>query len=275
MTNARNLFLIFLGWGGAMSFSATCALASLSYANPFHPEQCDLAVAAAERALSDNQADARARQILAEGLLCRGLTQDDPWALEAAMRGFEERLSADASDFFAQLYLAEALRRRFPLSDDVPVAFERAIAVVAHADVGSAREELSIHLRGALGAVRLHREQFLPTLQRLQDQRGHGELSWGQLGAFVTLLAHTGPSGLRRALSELDAQLARHQNPAFDAFYRAELLRGTQARAEVAALYRAAAEGLCGPRGSSQGTECQRARWRIDQLEAAGKPEGG
>jgi hypothetical protein len=259
-----------------MRVPSLSAFAALSYGSPFHPEQCELAVAAAERVLSSKPQEARAREILAEGLLCRGLEHDDPWALQAAIRGLEERLSDGPEDFFAQLYLAEALRRRFPLSDRVPAELDEAAALLAETDVGEAREELTTHVREALAAVASHRAQFLPLLERREAELERGTLSPSGAGDLLTLLAHTGPSGVERALAMLDGELMQQLDEALLTFYRAELLRGRDSPPAVAALYRSARSVLCaGGAPPAPQNECQRAGWRLRQLERVTKREGG
>jgi hypothetical protein len=258
-----------------MSLPAASALAALSYANPFHPEQCELAVAAAERELSFKAWDARAREILAEGLLCRGLENDDPWTLEAAMAGFAERLARQPKDFWAQLYTAEALRRRFPLSKKVPAAFERAADLLEEADVGEARGELAAHIREALGGVASHRAQFLPLLQRRRAEIERKALTPSAAGDLLTLLGQTGTSGVDRALALLDREITQQLDKGLAFLYRAELLRGRDTPASVAALYRSAKEALCDAKARSSQNECQRARWRLEQLQAAEAREGG
>ncbi len=265
------LFVVGL-WGGWV----TASWASLTYSNPFHPDQCEIALATGERALARNPEDARARQLVAEALLCRGLERDDPWALDAAREEFLAQLSAHPGDFFAHLYAAEALRRRFPLADEAAGAFERARAALANADVGAARTELDAHLRESLAALKAHREQFLPLLRARTAALEHGSLASPQLVDLLTLLTQTGPAGVDRALAILEAELARQPNIALDTFYRAEILRGRESKQTLLGLYRAASAALCEPPHATPVNECQRARWRLDQLEAtAGQREGG
>lgn len=256
--------LVALTLNAGVLCASTRTLASLTYSNPFHPEQCELAIAAAERAAAQ---DAQAEALLAEGLLCRGLAQDDPWALEAAIQGFERIVAADGRAFFAQLYLAEALRRRFPLSDGPVTAFERALAALARADVGAARADLETHIQDSLRAIHADQRQFLPLLDQRMTEAAANTLPPERVGELVTLLAQTGPSGVERALATLDAYLAQHYDPALHTFYRAELLRGRQSPAAVAAQYRAAATALCEGAVAEAVSECSRARWRLEQVE--------
>jgi hypothetical protein len=205
----------------------------------------------------------------------------------------------------------------------VPAAFEDAAALLTDGDVGEARDELTAHLREALVAVASHRAQFLPLLERREAELERGTLSPAGAGDLLTLLGHTGPSGIERALTMLDAWATppgngdaagqgsaaeRAQEPSLLAgearpelgrrgldggnpdnceahltlsealanFYRAELLRGRADPAAVVALYRSARNGLCaGGATAAPQNECQRAEWRLRQLESAARREGG
>jgi hypothetical protein len=241
------------------------ARASITYQNPFHPQQCDLAIAAARQAFNTDQNDRRSREVLAQGLLCRGL-RDDPWALDAAIRELERLLAEDDRDFFSRLYLAEAMRRRFPLSEEAVKAFVLASGTLPAADVGAARADLAAHIEGSLRALQAHGDQFRPRLERLLAQEAMGALTREQLPEIAVLLAQTGPGGVDRALAILDAHRAEHQDPAFATFYRAELLRGRITRKEATRLYRSAETVLCDDRAPAREDECSRARWRLRQL---------
>lgn len=213
--------------------------------------------------------------MLAEGLLCRGLDTDDPWALQAALTALQARAAADAGDFFAHLYFAEAVQRRFPLSDAAVAAFERAAAVLATADVGAARAELGRHLRQAVDSLAARRRQFLPLLERRAAELAHGTvLPPGHLAELVTLLAQTGPAGVERALALLDAQLAAGSAAALATFRRAELLRGRDAPDAVAGLYRTAQTALCSNPEADRGDDCRRIRWRLAELAAIASKGG-
>lgn len=186
------------------------------------------------------------------------------------MAGFEEQLSFRPNDFFAQLYEAEALRRRFPLSERVPRAFERAAATLATADVGEARASLASYLREELAAVASHRAQFLPLLERREAEAQRGTLSALGSTDLLVLLGQTGPAGVDRALGLLDGEPGHRLGQSLSVFYRAELIRGRDDRASVAALYRSARDALCSRGASNSQNECQRARWRLQQMEAPG-----
>jgi hypothetical protein len=226
-----------------------------------------LVVEAARRVLADRHGDARARQILAEGLLCRGLERDDPWALAGAIRGFEERLAVDPGDFFAALYLAEALERRFPLADVTVRAFERAAAVLIDAEVGAARPALGKHLRSSLEWLREYRDRTFRLLRDRERELSEGSLPPDRVGEFFTLVALTGPDRARWAARALEAHSSRHPDRLLDTFYRAEILRGAGAPEQVEALYRSA-EAIACDRQSSRADLCPRIRRRLEQLEA-------
>jgi hypothetical protein len=201
-------------------------------------------------------------------LLCRGLERDDPWALEAALDAFRSQLSSAPNDFFAQLYVVEAMRRRYPLADETLAAFERAQATLAVADVGAARPALSAHLRETLAGLQAHRKQFLPLLRaRTAALQKHVSLPAVQLIDLLTLLPQTGPAGMDRASAILETELTRAPDVALDTFYRAEISRGRESPRVVARLYRDAAAALCAAARAPPLNECQRARWRLEQLE--------
>ena len=251
------------------------ARASLTYSNPFHPDQCEIALASGEQALVRNSQDARATEIVAEALLCRGLERDDPWALQAAIAAFRARLSSQPDDFFSQLYYAEALRRRFPLADETPVAFKRAHTTLATADVGAARAALNAYLIDALADVNSNREQFLPVLRARAASLEQGPLAPAQLIDLLTLLAQTGPRGVDHALAILDAQVSRQPDAALDTFYRAEILRGRESQGALVRLYQSAEAAVCEATRATPLNECQRSRWRLEQLEAIAEQKGG
>jgi hypothetical protein len=253
-----------------MTVVASYAAASLSYSNPFHPDQCDLAVKSAQRTLSGDRGDASARLILAEGLLCRGLTRDDPWALEDAIQGLEERLAIQPHDFFATLYHAEALKRRFPLADRTVRAFERAGEVLVDADVGDARPALEEHVGASLRWLGSYRERNIPILRDRARKLAAGTLGSDEAGEFFALVTSTGPDGVEWARGALDSYCLRHPgDQVVDTFYRAELLRGTAEPNEVQNLYRSARAAVCPPDTPKSADLCGRIDRRLKQLEGA------
>jgi hypothetical protein len=66
--------------------------------------------------------------------------------------------------FFARLYAAEALRRRYPLSEQTVTAFDTAAALLL--EVGEARAHLQAHLRAARAAVAAQRRAIGLTPRR-------------------------------------------------------------------------------------------------------------
>jgi hypothetical protein len=89
------------------------------------------------------------------------------------------------------------------------------------------------------------------------------------------LLPQSGPRGAQRGLVLLDAHLAAHPDAGLDTFHRAELWRGEEPPAALAVRYRTAVAALCGAAASVHADECQRARWRLLQVQAAGPEKGG
>jgi hypothetical protein len=139
----------------ASVFAATAmAQPAFSYRNPFHPEQCERAITYAGRrvAVATGGARSRARLILAEGLLCRGL-EGDGAALDQAIERFSEIVAREPENFFAQLGLADGLRRRSPHGDATLAAQRRVRQLLAQSDVGAAREELAAYVEENLAAI--------------------------------------------------------------------------------------------------------------------------
>lgn len=253
----------------------TTAEASLTYSNPFHPEQCELAVSSAERDLARRE-DARAREILAEGLLCRGLEADDPWALAVALDAFRARAAARPDDFFAKLYVAVALQRLFPLAPETMVAVDEADDALVAADIGAARPGLESHVAEMRTALEGHRRQFLPILQQREGDLNRGSLTRAGLIDVLILLAETGPAGIGRAHVVLDSYLESHPDVVLDTFYRAEISRGRDLPHGLMELYRTAEVTLCRTLTAEPANECERARWRLEQLETiVRRNEGG
>ncbi len=234
-----------------------------------------MAIAAGERALARDARDARAAALLNEGLLCRGLRDDDPWALAAAGRGFEKELSSGKSGFYHQLYLIEALRTRFPLSDALLSDLTRAEEALSAADVGAARPQLAIHLAEQRRAVEEHRAQFLPLLRQRTAERERGTLTREHLIELLLLLGQTGPTGIDRALAVLDAEAYRAADVGLATLYRAELLRGVASPAFEDALYSTAEQALCSGGSADETGECAQARRRLAQLQLLETAQGG
>ncbi len=122
------------------------------YRSPFHPDQCDKAIASATDDLESDPDNRRARLILAEGHLCRGLT-GAPAALDTAIDLLQQITSVEPSNFFAQLDLADAIRRRSPFAVAAAPALQRARTLLAFTEVGAARRDLERYIDDNLAAV--------------------------------------------------------------------------------------------------------------------------
>lgn len=171
---------------------------AFSYRSPFHPEQCDLAIARGRRAIERDASDARGRLLLGEGLLCRGL-QDDPWALECAIAELHLVVAQRPDDLFAQLALADAVRKRYPLSAEAAGELERARALLERNDFGAARDDLATYISENLAAVRQARARVLPVVDRSRAALVAGGLSVSERATLAQQLAITGPDGMREA----------------------------------------------------------------------------
>jgi hypothetical protein len=205
--------------------------------------------------------------LLAEGLLCKGI-EDDPGALDAAVEMFRRILADEPFNFFVELELADALRKRFPLSDEAQTALHRARQLLDNADVGAVRSELTDYIDGNLGAVEQQRARALPILQEYETAYAQGSLSSAGAVQFVDLLALTGPAGLAEARGMLDRYLEKHPDDAVAALHRAEIWRGSLAGTQSRGLYMEAEARLCPSNGAAQKrTECELAKWRLKQFE--------
>jgi hypothetical protein len=205
--------------------------------------------------------------ILAEGLLCRGL-DDDPEALDAAAVLLRNVAAEEPANFFAQLELADALRKRFPLSDEAWSAARHALEMLGRADVGAARPDLTGYLTENLAAMDAQRRQAAPALARHAAGLAAGTLSPAEIREYLNLLVLTGPEGLTRAAAAVDAYLARQCDDALATLYRGEIARGRASRSESRSLYAAAQARLCRSDATAvEAAECELARWRLQQLE--------
>jgi hypothetical protein len=260
----------------ALLFSAVAAAgdgrAAYSFRSPFNPEECGRAIAAAHVELARRPSDSAARQLLGEGQLCEGL-QDDPGALDAAIQTLDAVAAAAPSDFFAQLDLADALRKRFPLSNETEAAMRKVRALAHTADLGAARGEILHYVRDNLAAVEEERARTLPVLEGWEavGSDAQGALSSRLLVELVGVLALTGPDGLARAGRMLEAYLHRHPGDGIATLYRAEVLRGRIDVSATRSLYQEAIKQLCPGEAarSDSRAACLLARWRIRQLAAA------
>ncbi len=182
----------------SLTRTASATEAAFSYRNPFHPEQCERAIRFAEQQLVQNPSSAKARMVLAEGLLCRGL-DDDPDSLDESIALLREIVREDPSDFFAQLDLSDALRRRFPLSAAAERTATRARILLDHADLGAAADDLRQYIEENVAAVVAGRADAQPLLQRSAATGVADTLSPSAMRQFLGVLALTGPDGLAGA----------------------------------------------------------------------------
>jgi hypothetical protein len=225
-------------------FCTNSPAAAIDSPNPFTDEQCTLAWNYASHRLRNDPTDARAHLTQAEALLCAGL-RDNIEALDRAIAGFEEAVRREPANFYPRLYLAEALRKRFFLSDEAVQAFLAARDVLGNADVGAARSDYDAYIVAAVGEIRQQQDHFSLVLRDGEADFVAGRASPHQIGDWLKLLSCTGPGGLRQALSTLDTYLVARPNEILETFYRAELLRGIVAATKLVPLYRAAETALC------------------------------
>jgi tetratricopeptide (TPR) repeat protein len=243
--------------------STVAAQPAYSFRNPFNPQQCERAIRAGKQALAQQEWSAGARMLLAEGLLCRGL-EDDPRALDAAAEMLRRIVAEEASNFFAQLELADALRKRFPLSDEAQAALRRARAGLDASDLGAARQALTDYIDENLAAMAQQRAVILPPLRSRAEALESGTLSASDLADSVILLSESGPDGIDQAERGLDVYLALHPGDALGTLYRAEILRLEGQGTRSLPLYAEAEKRLCVP-GAAPSSQCSLARWRLKQ----------
>lgn len=210
-------------------------------------------------------------------MLCVGLAGDDPWSLEAALAYFDDGLiGASQEGFFAGLYRAAALARRYPLSDELAELLERLRTSLDTADVGAARADLRRWLAEETRTVVKRRDQFLPRLEQTAVRHERGDtLPTAELVDFVLILAQTGRAGVATAIETIDARLVGQVRPELAEFYRLEVARGLLDRDATRRGYEASARALCRqPNGISDG-DCARLRRRITQLRSDDIPTEG
>jgi len=130
--------------------------------------------------------------IQAEAFLCAGL-DGDANALDSAIVALAAIVAQQPDGVFAQLALADALRKRYPLSQAAITALERVAAALTTADVGGARADLAGYVAENLAAVERARERTLPTLALQLDQAWRGELTPATLADLAGVLALVGP----------------------------------------------------------------------------------
>lgn len=242
--------------GALLWATPLCAEPAFSYRTPFHPEQCDLAIARGRRELERDAGDHRARVLLGEGWLCRGL-QDDPWALEDAIAALRLATVDGPNEVFAQLSLADAVRKRYPLSVEAVSELQRAQRLLEQTDVGAARVDLATYISENLAAVLSARARVLPAIDSGRAALTAGRLATSELVTLAQQLVLTGSDGAREAEQIIASD-------AVPALQRAEILRGRVRIATARVLYAEAAAALCGT--SPMGSDCPLAQQRLDQL---------
>lgn len=237
--------LLMVTWGAVGGPAA-----AVSFQNPFHADQCDRAIAYAMSRLGGSQ-DARAEEILAEGLLCRGLAGDD-WALLEAIERFEVIVRRRPAAIHAWVSLAEARRRHASASLE---ALEATIAarhrLDTHTGDGASRA-LIRHLRENEMAMREQREALLGFLERMEPEAARGDLSPGDIQRVASaagLLGGAGREAARRVLARHRATArADSPMPAMIEVLETELDRGREPVGEITTRYERAARELCAGR---------------------------
>lgn len=236
---------------------------------PFAAEQCGPALDYARKRLEADPNDARASGILAEALLCFG-AQGDVRALEQAVRRLGAIVDSNPDDFFAHLYFADALRRRYLLSDEAVDAARSARELLGSNEVGNSRRWLTRYLDEWISRLEEQRVQFARPLREGEARYRQGTSTPLEVGDWLVLLATTGPDAARRAVQILDAYAARSGDSVLTSFYRAELLRAVLPDEELMRLYEEAERVLCaGPTEMPRAQRCATAQARLRRLQAA------
>ncbi len=249
----------------ALSVAGPVAAQPSPFRSPFHPEQCERAISAGKHQLARNPGCSRARLQVAEGFLCKGL-EDDPDALDAAISMFRQIVADEPLNFFAELELADALRKRFPLSQEAQSELLRTRRALGAADVGAARQELAGYVDENFAATADLRLRMVPLIEERAAALAAGTILPADMAVFVILQAETGIDGLAQAGRDLETYLALHDDETLATLYRAEILRMRGMKDRCRPLYVEAAERLCHD-GAPPSSECSLARWRLEQLQ--------
>lgn len=259
-----------LAGGGA---AAATPPAALRIEAPFSALHCERAIDFAGRRLVDAPSPAR-RRLLAEGQLCRGLS-DDAWALETAIGLLRRAVADQPADIFARVALADALCARYPASAAAQTALRAALAHLADADVGAARVRLTERLTENLAAVRGQRRALAAWRAAGLAGSGRGAGDAGEserLAEHAARVGQAGAAAARREIGALQAQLAARPDDAVVRLQLAELLRGRAPAGAVRMQYAAARPAVCGGEGAGgalpDGARCALVRWRLEQLDA-------
>ena len=166
-----------------------------SFELPFHPEQCELAVGEAERLLGLAPDDPLHWKLLAEGSLCEGLRDTDYAALTSAVRAYAVVLRAHPNDLEAQLGLADARRKLFPLAPRSATAMRRAVVLAR-----SARQRPQIdYATKNLAALRAMRRFNASRRRDAEARLGLDPHDLEARAQLVNVLSDSGPRALRRS----------------------------------------------------------------------------
>lgn len=188
-------------WFLAGSFLPVPAVA-ISHLNPFHSDQCERAIRYATARLGGEQ-QLRAEEILAEGLLCRGLAGDD-WALVEAIGRLTDIVRRRATAVYPAVYLAEAWRRHAPASERALEAARTAIALLQSGEDSMRNPTLVRHLENNAAAMRRQRAAVIEFLERMEPDTEARRLSPQDLQRVVAALTSIGSAGRERARMVLE-----------------------------------------------------------------------
>lgn len=253
-----------LGWWAVLPAAALLlaaergeARSALRFDSPFAPSLCDRAVAEGRRRMAV-AATAAARELLAEGYLCRGL-QGDAWALIDATRLFRAVLVERPASFFAQLQLADAVRLRFPLAPAAERYLRRARTLLGRSDVGAARPRLTAYI-----------DENLAALGDLRARRNAAVRDGARAGSVAAAgwLVQSGRRESRRAAATLGARADAHPADIAARLRQADALLGLVPRPVVRALYERVIE-QCEDRQRTAAADqaaCETARFRLAEL---------
>jgi len=172
---------------------------AIALPTPFHPEQCDLAISEGTTRVEANPGDLRAVEIMAEGLLCRGVECDDPWALNDSIELLRRVRDAGAANFFTQLYLAEALWRRYPYSVFAIGEFEEAEGMLDSGRPLADAERFRRHIRLAIESIRDTVSRTATSLRRIDERSTDVAAAPEDMADGLVILATTGAAGYRSA----------------------------------------------------------------------------
>ena len=243
-----------------------------SFRNPFHPEQCERALRFAEGELALRPGDQRAQHVLAEALLCCAL-RDDVWSLDATFTLLKGIAAERPDDFFVQLQLFDALRKRFPLANETQEALLRVRRLLADSGLGSARPALAHYVAENGAALARHKAWAAPRLAALEAAAQAGQCAPQDVFDHASLLALAGLRGLKRAEQVIDSCTQTHGENGLAALARAEVGAGRVSRARAAQLYAEVERRLCAADATAEERgQCPLARYRLARLEAACRP---